>query len=98
VYVAGVYVIGYNKVSCRVMTPKQLMYLQSGELNFAVKTTEPRDLTVYANNVMKRVSIMIIILQCCADSTVLCDCDKRRRECCVGFQWNLAGYAWRGET
>jgi hypothetical protein len=63
--------------------PNQLTYLQSGELNFAVKTTEPRDLTVYANNVMKRVSIMIIILQCCADSTVLCHCDKRRRELCV---------------
>ena len=54
----------------------QLTYLQSGELNFAVKTTEPRDLTVYANNVMRRVSFNIVtqqsalIVQCSVTVTI----------------------------
>jgi hypothetical protein len=43
--------------------PNQTTYLQSGELNFAVKTTEPRHLTVYVNNMMKRVSINILTQQ-----------------------------------
>ena len=33
----------------------QATYLQSGELNFAEKTTDDGHLTVYANNLMKKV-------------------------------------------